>query len=239
MELFEGFIVGISNYCDRWCETCEFTSRCRLFADLARYDAERDPAMKAVVHAPTLPRHGPAPLPRWMQELLDRIDEEVDKMAPAKLARDPLPSIGPAHREIYERAGAYSEWVRKWLREQGCAADRTLRAEDPVAVISWFAPLNSSKIYRALTGLAEFGGDRELPPDHEGSAKVALLGLERSQAAWRQLVDSGGVTDTLAAYCVAELGWIRDRLDEVIPEARAFVRPGFDEPESVARLGPR
>ncbi len=27
-----GFIPGIHNYCDRWCERCPFSSRCRAFA---------------------------------------------------------------------------------------------------------------------------------------------------------------------------------------------------------------
>ena len=26
------FIPGIFNYCDRWCERCAFTARCRTFA---------------------------------------------------------------------------------------------------------------------------------------------------------------------------------------------------------------
>ena len=26
------FISGIYNYCDRWCERCQFTSRCLLYA---------------------------------------------------------------------------------------------------------------------------------------------------------------------------------------------------------------
>jgi hypothetical protein len=65
MELLEGFIVGIFNFCDRWCETCALTSRCRLFADLARYEAVNDPAMKAVVDAPPLPEDVPPPAPKW------------------------------------------------------------------------------------------------------------------------------------------------------------------------------
>src|SRR5689334_5568725 len=28
----ESFIPFIHNYCDRWCERCEFTDRCRVFA---------------------------------------------------------------------------------------------------------------------------------------------------------------------------------------------------------------
>lgn len=29
----DDFISGIYNYCDRWCERCAFTGRCRVFAD--------------------------------------------------------------------------------------------------------------------------------------------------------------------------------------------------------------
>ena len=32
MEIQDGFIVGIDDYCDRWCERCQFTSRCLLYA---------------------------------------------------------------------------------------------------------------------------------------------------------------------------------------------------------------
>lgn len=41
MEVRDGFIEGIFNYCDRWCERCKFTSHCRLFADHALLAIER------------------------------------------------------------------------------------------------------------------------------------------------------------------------------------------------------
>ncbi len=28
----DGFVKSIFNYCDRWCERCHLTSRCRVFA---------------------------------------------------------------------------------------------------------------------------------------------------------------------------------------------------------------
>ena len=31
------FISGIHNYCDRWCERCEFTNRCSVFAEERSY----------------------------------------------------------------------------------------------------------------------------------------------------------------------------------------------------------
>src|SRR3712207_1594506 len=42
----ERFIDGIFNYCDRWCERCPFTSRCRVYAmeeAAERQPGDRDP----------------------------------------------------------------------------------------------------------------------------------------------------------------------------------------------------
>jgi hypothetical protein len=52
MEIQDGFIVGIFNYCDGWCVACAFTSRCRLFADKVEMEARQDPGLKALVEAP-------------------------------------------------------------------------------------------------------------------------------------------------------------------------------------------
>ncbi len=61
MDVRNGFIIGIYNYCDRWCETCAFTSRCRVFADGAEMEAERDPNLKPIADAPPLAHDVPPP----------------------------------------------------------------------------------------------------------------------------------------------------------------------------------
>jgi hypothetical protein len=61
MDVRDGFIVGIDNYCDRWCETCAFTSRCRVFADRAEMEARHDSNLKAIREAPLRPQDIPAP----------------------------------------------------------------------------------------------------------------------------------------------------------------------------------
>jgi hypothetical protein len=33
-------IVGIYNYCDRWCERCTFTSRCAVYVDESNLPSE-------------------------------------------------------------------------------------------------------------------------------------------------------------------------------------------------------
>src|SRR5687768_2257063 len=44
----ERFIPGIYNYCDRWCERCGFTSRCRVFADEGKLRARIERGEEAV-----------------------------------------------------------------------------------------------------------------------------------------------------------------------------------------------
>ena len=33
MDTQDGFILGVYNYCDRWCEHCALASRCRVYAE--------------------------------------------------------------------------------------------------------------------------------------------------------------------------------------------------------------
>ena len=233
MEMRDGFIIGVFNYCDRWCETCALTSYCRVFA-MDRADAETDLTMEAGVGAvPTVFDSLHRPM-KWLEEVL----EELEALGGGALTEEEIaasqPGLPAAHEEIWERAKAYCRWTHDGLGrvEWGDQHDAT----DPVAVLLWFATFNASKIRRALTGLAEFDGDRTFPADHEGSAKVALLGIDRSHAAWRELVADGRVGAAAARPCLEELDWLKAQLEAAIPEARVFVRPGFDEPEAVASL---
>jgi NAD(P)-dependent dehydrogenase (short-subunit alcohol dehydrogenase family) len=228
MAPVDGFIAGIFKYCDRWCETCAFTARCRLFAELARAEGDAE-AVKDVAEAPVEQGTDPA-LSGWMRVLRPRDRMDATIAAPDRPVHRSLPVIASEHRAIYERAGVYADWVRVWLRQQDRAGRSAACGDDPIAVIAWFAPVSSSKIFRALTGLAAFDGNSDRQREHEGAAKAALIGLERSQAAWRQLATDGIVPEALAARPVRELAWIAQRLEEVIPHARRFVRPGFDEP---------
>ena len=233
MEVRDGYIIGIFNYCDRWCRACAFTSRCRAFTDEAQFEASQDPNLKPIVDAPLLPQDEPPPPPKWMEELIDEMNEIVSRPMTDEELREAVPRLSPSHAAIHERAMAYTVAIHRWLNKQD---DEHHEPGDPIAVIGWYAILNSGKIYRALTGLADDNGDREFPPDFEGSAKVAMIGIERSLSAWRELAASGVITDEQARPFLAELDWMLRRLDEVFPLARSFVRPGFDEPEEVARL---
>jgi hypothetical protein len=235
MDVQDGFIVGIYKYCDRWCETCAFTSRCRLFADTAEWEARRDPGLKPVVDAPPLPGEVPPPPPEWLRELFDESSEAADHTVSRNERALARPEIAPRHEPIEARAMAYSLRVHRWLEAHNGYAVRD--PTDPLAVVAWFHTLVPAKIHRALTGFAADDPEsRDWPADFDGSAKVALLGIERSHVAWLQLLDRGRVSHADVDRFVGDLVWLGEAVEREFPQARAFVRPGFDEPAGVARL---
>jgi hypothetical protein len=232
MEIRNGFIVGIFNYCDRWCDACAFTSRCRLFADSAEIEASLDPGLKALVEAPALQRETSPPPPPWLEELLREMDEAL--LEPADGAESPEPSLPSEHLAIEQRAHDYGMRAYAWLQQRKSLSNDPA---DPQAVIERFHILIGVKTHRAVHGLADDQPEeRDWPPDHDGSAKVALLGIDRSHVAWLELIERRVVTDAEAAPFIADLVWLGEALDRVFPDARAFVRPALDEPEEVSKL---
>jgi hypothetical protein len=236
MEIQDGFIVGISNYCDRWCAACAFTSRCRLFSDTAEIEAAADPTLKPLVQAPPLSEEVPPEPPAWMQELIEEAQKAVLEAGTDSRAAAPRPKIAADHEPLCDHARAYFDWVYAWLRTHEAFADVSDPC-DPCAVVSWFYSLIDVKVRRAVRGLAEDDpAERDWPADHDGSAKIALLAVDRSQDAWLQLIERGVATWNEAEPFIRQLLWLRDEIERVFPGARAFVRPGLDEPEEVAKL---
>jgi hypothetical protein len=227
MDVQDGFVLGIYNYCDHWCETCRFTSRCRVFADGAEHEAMTNPELKALREAPphasdVRPSNG------FLDEILATFDQ-------TKIDDIPEPPPMPARlMRVVALSRAYCDHVWAALESEERNAPRP--NDDPYSIILWFAPLISSKTHRALRGLNEFDGDREFPPDHEGSAKVALVGIDRSMTAWADARDIGRVSADDASRFIAELHRLCFELEELLPRAREFVRPAFDEADDVRKL---
>ena len=99
MEIQDGFIVSIFNYCDRWCERCPLTARCRVFAMSAEQEFESDhgPLTQPMAEREAEARAGRAS--RWEKELdvdFAEIQREVEKNPEAYQ----LPDIKFEHLEL-------------------------------------------------------------------------------------------------------------------------------------------
>jgi hypothetical protein len=89
------------------------------------------------------------------------------------------------------------------------------------------------KIIRALSCRTDGWEDSpdlaEFPKDSDGSAKVALIGIDRSIAAWRLLQLSTPDRAETIVPLILQLERLGRRVEKSFPEARDFIRPGFDE----------
>ena len=97
----------------------------------------------------------------------------------------------------------------------------------PLDVVAWYHVFIALKVYRALASDAQVThGRARMLADANGSAKVALVGIDRSRAAFRRLARRHD------APCIERILALLDRLGSGLearfPDARSFPRPGLD-----------
>ena len=130
---------------------------------------------------------------------------------------------------LSKHAGAYASAVSEILRPMlnDCSATEAMHDVD-----SWSMTI-AAKTHRAISSF-EFNEDEELEVDPvqndaNGSAKVVLVAIEQSAAAWSTIAHAGLLDAGLVTYFADELTFLENELHERFPFAMAFVRPGFDE----------
>ncbi|OGV75740.1 MAG: hypothetical protein A2340_09775 [Lentisphaerae bacterium RIFOXYB12_FULL_60_10] len=106
-----------------------------------------------------------------------------------------------------------------------------------IEVVAWYHTLIPAKLGRAVNGLLERDGDEGAVPviiaqsrhsDANGSGKIALVGIERSIAAWLKLrAILPAKEDMILAMC-SLLDRMRRRIRIDLPDSVTFRRPGFD-----------
>ena len=220
-------ISGIYNYCDRWCERCPLTSRCLVFAteqeDNASFE-NRDHHNEAFWRKlAAIFQETHALIGEWARET--GVDLHATDIHDNARRKRQLVDHHPLIKAGKKYANAASDWFREFDQENGEAS------EDAREVIQWYQYQIAVKIMRALSGRTEELADpelAELPKDSDGSAKVALIGIDRSIAAWRLMQLSLPERAGSIVMLILQLDRLRHRLEKCFPDARAFLRPGFD-----------
>jgi hypothetical protein len=223
-------ISGIYNYCDRWCERCPLTSRCLVYAteqednDSPQTQDIRNEAFWQKLNS--IFQETRELVIEWAREAgVDLNATTDDDETRCKRKRElvdnhPLTKIGKKY------ANTASDWFRKF--------DQTIELsdlEDAREVIQWYQYQIAVKTMRALSGRKEELEDPEtadFPKDSDGSAKVALIGIDRSMAAWRMMQLSLPDRVDSIVPLILQLERLRQRLEKSFPQARDFARPGFD-----------
>lgn len=254
------YIDGIFNYCDRWCERCEFTRRCRLF-DMEKKafpdEASRDinneafwESLRGVFQQTMNMLHKMA-----KERGIDLDQLEVEDNGARKKRREALWTS-----DLGRMGEQYAKAVNKWFKrhetllneyrdglvsraqmelEGDSPEAEAVAATDAAEVIRWYQFQIAVKLMRALNweidADEEDANDEEVREihayDRDGSAKVALIGIDRSLAAWSVLRQSLDDESDSMLDMLLRLSRLRTAAEKVFPKARAFVRPGFDTGE--------
>jgi hypothetical protein len=246
------FIEGIYNYCDRWCERCPLTLRCRLYAS-------------EQVDGGSVESHDTSNAAFWsaVQNVLAQTKELI-----SRLAGDPRgelqmidvsnatlpPPVNLNQHRLAAASADYAETAADWLDAHDRLLDEqhaelenlasmgvqapalendTLALADALDVIRWYHQQIYAKLCRALGSRLEQRepGDSStrLADDALGSVKVALIGIDRSIAAWSELARSLPEESDMLLDLLVRLDRLRRDAEQEFPLARSFVRPGFDE----------
>jgi hypothetical protein len=100
-----------------------------------------------------------------------------------------------------------------------------------VEIIHWYQHFIYVKLMRAVRGTLGNAEEEweDFPKDSDGSAKVALIAIDRSMAAWGHMHQFFPSHQDQIMAIIVHLERLRNRTETIFPEARHFVRPGFDE----------
>lgn len=249
------FIEGIYNYCDRWCERCPFTSRCLNYAQLQMMQDEQgfDPTNRDAENArfwQTVENSFQIAI-----ELMERTAAEqgIDIHSPE--FQESLEEADEVNRQQYKTAfnhhlsraaEHYGLVVERWFNRNEAALQRRLQkakaggeivsdqllpedVEDAIEIIRWYQFLPAAKLVSVLAvEKIEQIPDRQQQHD-DGRIKVALIGIDRSLLSWGRVQMFWPERAREIMRFAGMLSELRLELELEFPEARDFIRPGFDE----------
>jgi hypothetical protein len=268
------FISGIYNYCDRWCERCQFTSRCFLYATEEADPDLADPEVRDITNEKFWKKLQNifADTGRLIADLAP--EEGVDFDSTEVIARVPENDKEwdeAEYDDLSLRCKSYALKAFGWLKREydadqivASTRDSTLSEDEvtidnAVEVIRWYQFFIATKTTRAISGIKTldetedeadiFVADTFLDDESEdaenfdyakvaaksaqrdanGSAKVALVAIDRSTGAWRSLQLSLPEKAASIKPILIDLESLRRSVEARFPRARDFIRPGLDE----------
>ncbi len=265
------FIPGIYNYCNRWCERCIYTDKCRTFAmekDMRREIEEEKRREKSIEENKDFWDQ----VNKTIEDAAELIDEEYPLIKNDNSFLfgeweddEDVEEAMKDHKEKRKKAKAqpmskvalkYEKAVHKWFEERknilkqkynpetedfdisypGITGDLELKQfAESVEVVQWYHIPIWIKINRALSRSYEEEEDGDMfegfPKDSEGSAMVALMGIDSSIGAWNYL--RGKLTSERETIIpiIRMLLWLKMEVEKEFPNTKDFVWPPKFEDE--------
>jgi hypothetical protein len=240
------YIEGIYNYCDRWCEKCMFTSNCYLFN------------MESKIASFEILNNGKLPKPEDLFDPEeDNVSQEYDEEDEEEFLEDKYDDykneeesaadeIEEEVHPLVELSGLYftnaSELLKKledkyhfYVKQLENIKDQERRKiHEQVEIFGWYHAFIGAKVSRAVNGkISSSKEDDEEQKEFEeydmnGSAKVAMISIERSinslNALYNLLPEFTGEISEL----LVKAGKLLNGVEKEFPGYKNFKRPGLD-----------
>jgi hypothetical protein len=176
-------------------------------------------------------------------DLDEVIDHEVEKALQLKEKADEHPLVSAA-REYTFAVHAWLSGLDGPLRARIATTDtmegtaditeiagRGMKViADAVETIMRYQMLITTKLFRAVSHEYDFYDEKpEDTGDADGSAKVALIAIDRSFTSWFRLIDYIPDQERTFLDFLVRLERLRRGAEMAWPNARDFIRPGFDD----------
>ena len=259
------FIPGIYNYCNRWCERCIYTDKCRTYAmekDLRREIEKEKRREKSMEENKDFWDQ----VNKTIEDAAELIDEEYplikndtsllfgeweDDEDVEEAMKDHEEKREKAKKQPMSKVAVkYEKAARKWFEERKNILKQEFNPEtkdfkvtwpgivdaqilsgltESVEVILWYQIQLGIKIKRALSSSYEEEEDGDMfegfPKDSEGSAMVALTGIDSSIGAWNYLRGKLTPERETIIPIIRMLLWLKMDVEKEFPNVKDFVWP--------------
>jgi hypothetical protein len=251
-----GLIPGIYNYCDSWCERCAFTSRCLNY--LSRQALGTDPTEEEIDSGAFLEKIT-ASFALTKELLKDAAKEHDIDLDYDEMEMESFLQEREDERKIAEKstvstlANHYMMLGTAWLKRCKVPLDKkeqelnqSLRLglqdqpiveqakqiSEAIEVVSYYILFIYTKLMRAQSDRKmddAWFEENGFPKDSDGSAKIALIAIDRSITCWSLLFKQLQEEEDAILEMLGVLDQLRKEVEITFPNARTFIRPGFDE----------
>jgi hypothetical protein len=246
------FIAGIYNYCDRWCERCTFTTRCRNFESTSKPSSEEldinneafwnnisfnfTKAIEMLHEAAK--KHGieMKPMTQDEEQAYEKkeafIKTSVNNHALSKLCRLYQKTAMPFLKKsegMVDKTRELVSGLRMGIKTEEEVTYTIADMGDCFEILQWYLFFIDAKLQRALHGKIEDDEDDDIQTDSNGSAKIALIAIERSMNALMKLYELTPANEDILLHLLSLLSQLKQTALIEFPNAMQFKRPGFDD----------
>jgi len=220
-------IHEIFNWCDRWCEKCNQTGLCTLYKDTVNLSFTPEDFLKSLseIFESTM---------NMLKEYAEKKDIDFDSLKKTDFENEFVwQKLLLRNDDGIVLAKKYRKQVTHWLDSLKDDYGMEVRMQDPMLsdcleVILWFQHLFEIKLARALMSQKDEEEEQSKPYDSLGNAKLLLVSIERNIGAWGYVYQKFKNDEDEVLDILISLQKLGKNIEQVFPDARAFVRPGLD-----------